>query len=101
MPRRKIWANCERTGAASFGGRTSLVLAELESARRSGVPIRPDSYCRLRDAVCHCASPQIAQPPPTKKPLPFALVSFINCHLSQATATTPNGPPLSWLYVPP
>ena len=32
---------------------------------------------------------------------PLALVSFISCHLSHATAVTPNAPPLSSLYVPP
>src|SRR4030095_986769 len=53
------------------------------------------------DAVCHVASPQIPHLSPTKYPLPLALVSFISCHLSHATAATPNGAPVSWLYVPP
>ena len=32
---------------------------------------------------------------PMKYPLPLALVSCISCHLSHATAATPNGPPSS------
>ncbi len=89
-------ARCVQSQAPRFLSllRSVADVGQCGAPRGGGVAASGCCRCRLR-----CGSLQGPQSAPAKHPLRAALVSPCSFHLSHATGTSPNGPPLSWLRI--